>query len=125
MNIMRSKDAINELFYNLLSDDQLFAHWTRGTKISTIATYLDQWNKGLNEIFTSYPKGSGKRYFSLKLKEQMFEKDPTCSICGNRIEDIKDAAMDHHEQYWKGGLTVPENSRLAHMFCNNRRSRHE
>ena len=122
---MRSKDAINELFYNLLSDDQLFAHWTRGTKISTVATYLDQWNKGLNEIFASYPKGSGKRCFSLKLKEQMFETDPTCSICGNRIEDIKDAAMDHHEQYWKGGLTVPDNSRLAHRFCNNRRSRHE
>jgi len=42
-----------------------------------------------------------------------------------RIRGIDDAAVDHIEQYWLGGKTIPENARLAHRYCNMARPRHD
>src|SRR5664280_1704171 len=53
------------------------------------------------------------------------DSNNTCAICGNRILNIDDAAVDHIKQYWTGGKTIPENARLAHRFCNNARPRIE
>ena len=63
------------------------------------------------------------RCFSRKLKQEMYSADPTCNICGNRIADIDDAAVDHIVEYWAGGKTIPENARLAHRYCNWARGR--
>lgn len=63
------------------------------------------------------------RCFSFKLKQELYSLDPTCAICGNRIQVIDDAAVDHIEQYWRGGKTIPDNARLSHRYCNNARSR--
>jgi len=65
------------------------------------------------------------RCFSLKLKEELFNKDPTCAICGQRIHHIDDASVDHIEQYWCGGKTIPENARLTHRYCNLARSKYD
>jgi hypothetical protein len=65
------------------------------------------------------------RSFSGKLKKELFEQDSSCAICGQQILDIDDAALDHIEQYWKGGKTIPENARLTHHYCNLARSRKE
>jgi 5-methylcytosine-specific restriction endonuclease McrA len=53
----------------------------------------------------------------------MFAEENACSICGQKIVMINDAALDHHVQYWKGGETVPENARLAHRTCNLKRGK--
>ncbi|HET6494136.1 MAG TPA: HNH endonuclease [Thermoleophilia bacterium] len=45
-------------------------------------------------------------------------------MCGQQISDVDDAAVDHIEQYWRGGQTIPDNARLAHRHCNWSRSRH-
>ena len=58
------------------------------------------------------------RTFSLSLKKQLYETDPTCKICEQRIHDIDDAEVDHIQHYWRGGKTIPENARLTHRFCN-------
>ena len=65
------------------------------------------------------------RCFTLEFKQYLFDNNPTCEICGNRIEHIDDAAVDHIEQYWQGGKTIPENARLTHRYCNNARKRKE
>ena len=65
------------------------------------------------------------RCFSGKLKKELFEQDSMCAICGQTIIDIDDAALDHIEQYWQGGKTIPENARLTHRYCNLARSRKE
>jgi len=65
------------------------------------------------------------RCFSRGLKKEFYEKDPSCAICGGRISDIDDAAMDHKTQYWLGGETVPDNARLTHRYCNNARPRRD
>ena len=63
------------------------------------------------------------RCFTRTLKQGLFNTDPTCAICGQAISEIDDSAVDHIEQYWQGGKTIPENARLTHRYCNNARSR--
>jgi len=65
------------------------------------------------------------RCFSRKLKEELYRADPTCAICEQRIEEIDDAAVDHIDQYWRGGKTIPEKARLTHRYCNMARSRND
>lgn len=63
------------------------------------------------------------RCFSRKLKQQLFDANPTCAICHQTISEIDDSAVDHIEQYWRGGATIPENARLTHRYCNAARPR--
>lgn len=65
------------------------------------------------------------RCFSLQLKKELFDRDQTCSLCHQQISSIDDAAIDHIQQYWRGGQTIPENARLTHRYCNTARSRIE
>ena len=63
------------------------------------------------------------RCFSRELKKALFAANPTCQICGQGITEVDDAAVDHIEQYWRGGKTIPENARLTHRYCNMARPR--
>ncbi len=65
------------------------------------------------------------RCFTRKLKEELFTADPTCAICGQAISEVDDSAVDHIEQYWRGGKTIPENARLTHRYCNCARPRND
>lgn len=63
------------------------------------------------------------RCFSRQLKEQLFVANHNCTICGQAISELDDSALDHIEQYWCGGQTIPENARLTHRYCNSARPR--
>jgi hypothetical protein len=63
------------------------------------------------------------RCFSQALKQELFDHNPTCGLCNQTIQQVDDAAVDHIEQYWRGGKTIPENARLAHRYCNCARPR--
>jgi hypothetical protein len=63
------------------------------------------------------------RCFSRELKQQLFSSNPTCAICSQGISEIDDSSVDHIEQYWRGGKTIPENARLTHRYCNQARPR--
>lgn len=63
------------------------------------------------------------RCFDLQYKRQLWESDPTCAICGQRIHLVDDGEIDHIDQYWRGGKTLPSNARLTHRYCNRARSR--
>jgi hypothetical protein len=65
------------------------------------------------------------RCFTRALKQELFDKNPTCQICHQTIQQLDDAAVDHIEQYWRGGKTIPENARLAHRYCNCARPRND
>jgi hypothetical protein len=39
------------------------------------------------------------------------------------ITEVDDAAVDHVEQYWRGGKTIPKSARLTHRHRNVLRSR--
>jgi len=63
------------------------------------------------------------RCFSRQLKQQLFDSNATCAICKQTISEVDDSAVDHIEQYWRGGKTIPENARLTHRYCNQARPR--
>ena len=82
---------------------------------------FDKWRMVLDEILSETRKQP--RLFSRELKERLYAQNAACQICGQHIVDIDDAAVDHVEQYWVGGRTIPENARLTHRYCNWARPR--
>lgn len=122
--VFQNMDRIREALLDLMTNDQEFIDSielsTSSKKMVTIR--FDKWRLTVHSILGIGTKEP--RCFSYALKKQLFEDDSTCAICGNRILNIDDAAVDHIEQYWTGGKTIPANARLAHRFCNSSRSPH-
>jgi len=120
--VVPNSDSIREELIDLVTHDRDF--------LDTISTYtdnrdkilirFDKWLSAIREI-VGIPKAE-PRNFSLHYKKQMWDSNPTCAICGQKIHIIDDAEIDHIEQYWRGGKTIPSNARLAHRYCNRARS---
>lgn len=121
--VMANLDAIREALIVLMTTDSEFIE---AIELSTsskkmVMRRFDKWRMVLDEVLAETSKQS--RVFSRELKEQLYAQDATCQICSQRIVDVDDAAVDHIEQYWLGGKTIPENARLTHRYCNWARSR--
>jgi hypothetical protein len=123
--VSQNLDRIREALIDLMTIDQEFIDSielsTSSKKAVTIR--FDKWRFALQEILGIGTKEP--RCFTYALKKELFTSNDTCTICGNKILNIDDAAVDHIKQYWTGGKTIPENARLAHRFCNNARPRIE
>ena len=121
--VYQNLDSIREaLIYLMTSDQELIDAIELSTSsVQAVTKRFDKWGLTLRNIIGIAQKEP--RCFSLKLKQELYDDDPTCSICGQRIHDIDDSAIDHVEQYWTGGKTIPENARLTHRYCNWARPR--
>lgn len=121
--VHRYLDAIREALLALMTEDQEFIDSIELSTSSTKAVTMrfDKWRSTLNQVIGT-PQ-TEPRLFTNTLKRQLFERDPTCTLCAQQIHEIDDAAVDHIEQYWTGGRTIPENARLTHRFCNWSRPR--
>ena len=114
-------DAVREELIWLMTHDQDFID---SVLISTssrdkVYTRFEKWIHSLKEVLGA-PK-TEERNFSISLKEQLFNANPTCAICGQRIHTVDDSEVDHVEFYWRGGKTIPSNARLVHRYCNRKR----
>ncbi len=116
--LMRHLDAIREAYISVISTDEaMISTITKGTSDKPVVTArFTIWNNILNGIIAD--DKVDERCFSRSLKQKLYDNDPTCAICGQYIADIDDSAVDHIEQYWKGGKTIPSNARLVHRYCN-------
>ena len=116
--LMRHLDAIREAYISVISTDEaMISTITKGTSDKPVVTArFTIWNNILNSIIAD--DKADERCFSRSFKQKLYDNDPTCAICGQYIADIDDSAVDHIEQYWKGGKTIPSNARLAHRYCN-------
>ena len=121
--ITRRADAIYEEYLDMiLTDAQWVDRVRRATGESTRLQYaFESWNSRLKEVLSSEEPNDIKRLFTRQLKKELFEADPTCAICNQRVSLIDDAALDHNKEYWRGGRTVPENARITHRLCNLKR----
>ena len=123
--IYRHLDAIREAVIYLMTENQDFIDtiekWT--SRSDQIRRRFRIFDSVVGEILRS--DQSQPRCFSLDFKEKLFTLNNTCAICGQRIYTVEDAAVDHIEQYWMGGKTIPENARLTHRYCNSARPRKE
>lgn len=116
-------DSLREGLLDLMSNN---AEFVDSIMVSTssndkVRKRFDLARKVIEDILADYPKQP--RCFSIELKMDLFSKNPTCAICGQNINHIDDAAVDHIQQYWMGGKTIEENARLAHRYCNWARPR--
>ena len=123
--VYQNLDCIREALIDLMTTDQEFIDSielsTSGVKAVTIR--FDKWRMTLQNILGINTKEP--RCFTYTLKKELFDANRTCSICHNHISNIDDSAVDHIQQYWTGGQTIPENARLTHHYCNNARPRVE
>lgn len=121
--IYRNLDAIREAYISLLTENDTFIDavekWTND-KNQTKARF-EIFSKLLDDIFES--DTSQSRCFSAEIKDSLFRINNKCELCGQRILAVEDAAVDHVEQFWLGGKTVPENARITHRYCNQARKR--
>jgi hypothetical protein len=121
--VYQNLDSIRESFIHLMTSDQEFIDCIElsTSSLQAVTKKFDKWRLTLQDLIgVSYKE---PRCFSYKLKEELFVHNPTCSICNQQIRHIDDSAVDHIEQYWKGGKTIPENARLTHRYCNWARPR--
>ncbi len=121
--VYQNLDSIREALIHLMTSDQEFidAIELSTSSIQAVTKRFDKWRLTLQDIIGIAQKDP--RCFSFKLKQQLYDNDPTCSICAQRIQNVDDAVVDHIEQYWSGGKTIPENARLTHRYCNWARPR--
>jgi hypothetical protein len=123
--VMAALDALREGWIDLLANN---ADFNKAIELSTSSEDMvrlrfdlaRQWIEGTLREHRPQP-----RCFSRELKHLLFEASPTCALCGQAISEVDDAAVDHIEQYWRGGQTIPENARLAHRYCNSSRPRND
>ena len=108
-----------------MSHDQRFIESIRVStdKYENVQYRFDKWRESLKNI-VGYPHKE-PRTFSWSLKKQLYENDPICAICNQKIQILDDAEIDHIEFYWRGGKTIPSNARLVHRFCNRHRGGRE
>ncbi len=121
--VFQNLDSIRESLICLMTENQelVDAIELSTSSLQAVTKRFDLWRLQLQQIL-----GIGRtepRLFSSQLKKTLFEKDATCTICGQRIQEIDDSAIDHIVQYWAGGQTIPENARLTHRYCNWARAR--
>lgn len=124
--IVPNSNTIREELLWMMTHDEDFINAISGSgtdsKEKTI-TRFDKWRSTLGEIVGA-PQ-TEPRTFSLHYKKQLWESNPTCAICGQKIHIVDDAEVDHVEQYWRGGKTIPANARLTHRYCNRAQRRSE
>lgn len=123
--VMRHLDAIREALIDLMASNKDFndSIMIKTSDAIVVKQRFEIWNKTLDSVIKD--DKADQRCFSRAFKQKLYDQDPTCAICGNHINSIDDCAVDHIEQYWMGGKTIPENARLAHRYCNNTRPRKE
>ncbi|WP_228378530.1 GmrSD restriction endonuclease domain-containing protein [Treponema endosymbiont of Eucomonympha sp.] len=123
--LYQNQDRIKEALIDIMTSDEDFINSIEMATSNPKAVIhrFDKWRMTLQPIIGI--KIKEPRCFSFLLKDELFKKNQTCAICGNQIQTIDDAAVDHIEQYWTGGQTIDSNARLTHRFCNNSRPRKE
>jgi len=117
-SVMANLDSIREALIVLMTEDQDFIDSIElsTSSIKAVRTRFDKWRMALEATLATTVKQP--RCFSLALKQELCDANPTCGICGQHIAELDDAAVDHVEMYWLGGQTIPENARLTHRYCN-------
>lgn len=116
--IIQNSDEIREAMLFLMTGNEMFINAIEmGTNSKDqLQTRFKIWLRTLESIITKQKKE--KRFFSYTIKKKLFEKDSTCNICSQNINEIDDAEVDHVIPFSKGGKTIIENAQITHRFCN-------
>jgi len=116
--IISKSDQIREELIWLMTHDFNFIDSITYTteKRDKILTRFNRWLSALKEIVGTVKYEP--RSFYLQDKKKMWESNPICDICKQRIHEFDDAEINHFEHYWRDGKAIPLNACLAHRYCN-------
>ena len=123
--LFQNLDAVREAFMYQMTENQAFidAIELSTSSVQAVTKRFDIWRLALKDVIGV--STHELRCFTRQLKEALYATNSACAICGQKIVDVDDSAVDHIKQYWMGGKTIPENARLAHRFCNWSRPRND
>ena len=124
-DLTRRSDSIMEEYLELMEDPRWVDAVTKSTgDLGNIKYAFEEWGKRLDSVMeTRGLHENRERLFSREIKQELYDQNSTCVICDQQITLINDAAVDHIEEYWRGGKTIPSNARLVHRSCNLSRRR--
>ena len=116
--VVERAEVIKDAFYDIVAGDQTFIETVeKGTYDSErVKKRIEIWHSKLREIL-DYPNND-RRLYTYEEKRVLFDADPVCRMCHNKITVIQDAHVDHVQRYSEGGTTTKGNGQLAHRYCN-------
>lgn len=125
--LIRHQDEIRDKMFDLMVNDPDFINSIeKETSSSTTVNYrFTKWASVLADIMKQEVNNPNPRCFPDSIKTELFNENPTCKLCGQRILNYDDAHVDHIKPYANGGLTIKDNAQLAHRFCNQHKSNNE
>lgn len=126
-SLIRHQDEIRDRMFDLMVNDPDFISSIEKetSNTQTVNYRFAKWGTILADIMKPEIKNTNPRCFPDSIKTELFNEDPTCKLCGQRIINYDDAHVDHIKPYANGGLTVIENAQLAHRYCNQHKSNNE
>lgn len=116
--ILRNADYIREAMLELMTNNQGFIDsiLLQTSNKEVLKKRFKIWLEKLDEIVGS--SGYEQRTYSFQVKKELFDKNPTCAISGQRILAIEDSEVDHIIPFSKGGKTEIENAQLVLRYFN-------
>lgn len=119
--IILHMDEIREAMYELMTTNEEFieAIEIRTSNEDMVRRRFRIWLDKLDEIVKAE---KNPRFFSSEIKEKLYNQNPTCKLCGQKIVNIDGAQVDHILPYSKGGKTVIENAQIVHRYCNQKKN---
>ncbi len=124
-DILRNADFIRESMLDLMKNNQTFIDsiLIQTSDRNVLKTRFKIWLEKLEEIIGDVNYQS--RTFSFQIKKELFDKNPVCSISGQRILSIDDCEVDHIVPYSKGGKTELSNAQLVLRYFNRAKNNNE
>ena len=123
--LLQHADEIREGIFDMKENDaeyreNVYVGTNAGRRVrSRITKVIGIINKCIDPREMNMP-----RCFDESIRQKLFQCNPVCAICGNKILTIDDCEVDHIIPFAKGGLTSIENAQLTHRTCNRRKSAH-
>ncbi len=124
-DVLRNADFIRESMLDLMKNNQTFIDsiLIQTSDRNVLKTRFKIWLEKLEEIIGDVNYQS--RTFSFQTKKELFNKNPVCSISGQRILSIDDCEVDHIIPYSKGGKTELSNAQLVLRYFNRAKNNNE
>lgn len=114
--MLNNKDLIKENILNVFKTNE-YSDLTKfaSSNINKIISRVDLLEKSIESLLVDLDK---KRCFPKEVKEELYNSNPYCGICNQKIENIQEANVDHIIPWSLGGKTDLTNAQLTHEFCN-------
>lgn len=100
-SLIRHQDEIRDRMFDLMVNDPDFISSIEKetSNTQTVNYRFTKWGTILADIMKPEINNTNPRCFPDSIKTELFNEDPTCKLCGQRIINYDDAHVDHIKPY--------------------------